>query len=70
MSRHPFRQVDVFGADPYEGNPVAVVLDAAALAQWLLGSGRAAAPYSARQGTALGRRPSSTGCVWSRQRTR
>lgn len=29
MSRHPFRQVDVFGAEPYEGNPVAVVLDAA-----------------------------------------
>lgn len=29
MSRHPLRQVDVFGAEPYEGNPVAVVLDAA-----------------------------------------
>ncbi|HET8969596.1 MAG TPA: PhzF family phenazine biosynthesis protein [Candidatus Nanopelagicales bacterium] len=25
---HPFRQVDVFGAEPYAGNPVAVVLDA------------------------------------------
>ena len=24
----PFRQVDVFGSDPYTGNPVAVVLDA------------------------------------------
>ena len=28
----------------------------ASLAQWLLGSGRASAPYVARQGTALGRR--------------
>ena len=28
----------------------------AALAQWLLGTGRAGAPYVARQGTALGRR--------------
>ena len=28
----------------------------ASLAQWLLGTGRAAAPYVARQGTALGRR--------------
>jgi PhzF family phenazine biosynthesis protein len=27
----------------------------ASLAQWLIGSGRASAPYSARQGTALGR---------------
>ena len=27
----------------------------ASLAQWLLGSGRASAPYIARQGTALGR---------------
>ena len=27
----------------------------ASLAQWLLGSGRAVAPYVARQGTALGR---------------
>ena len=27
----------------------------ASLAQWLLGSGRATAPYVARQGTALGR---------------
>jgi PhzF family phenazine biosynthesis protein len=27
----PFRQVDVFGAEPYRGNPVAVVLDADAL---------------------------------------
>jgi predicted PhzF superfamily epimerase YddE/YHI9 len=27
----------------------------ASLAQWLLGSGRASAPYVARQGTALGR---------------
>lgn len=25
---HPFRQIDVFGADPYAGNPVAVVLAA------------------------------------------
>ncbi len=30
MSR-PFTQVDVFGAEPYAGNPVAVVLDAAGL---------------------------------------
>jgi PhzF family phenazine biosynthesis protein len=26
--RRPFRQVDVFSATPYRGNPVAVVLDA------------------------------------------
>ncbi|WP_084038167.1 PhzF family phenazine biosynthesis protein [Demequina sp. NBRC 110053] len=28
MSAHEFRQVDVFGVDPYTGNPVAVVLGA------------------------------------------
>jgi len=28
MSPHPFRQVDVFGTEPYTGNPVAVVLGA------------------------------------------
>lgn len=28
MIQHPFRQVDVFGAEPYSGNPVAVVLAA------------------------------------------
>ena len=27
-----FRQVDVFGAGPYQGNPVAVVMDASGLA--------------------------------------
>lgn len=31
MSQRPFRQVDVFGTDPYTGNPVAVVLDAEGL---------------------------------------
>ncbi|MDN4481169.1 PhzF family phenazine biosynthesis protein [Demequina muriae] len=31
MSTHEFRQVDVFGTDPYTGNPVAVVLDAEGL---------------------------------------
>ncbi|GAA1702707.1 PhzF family phenazine biosynthesis protein [Microbacterium sediminicola] len=29
--QRPFRQVDVFGQDPYTGNPVAVILDAAGL---------------------------------------
>lgn len=28
MTTHPFRQVDVFGAGAYDGNPLAVVLDA------------------------------------------
>jgi len=28
MSARPFRQVDVFGTDPYTGNPVAVILGA------------------------------------------
>ena len=32
MRMRPFRQVDVFSAEPYRGNPVAVVLDGAGLA--------------------------------------
>ena len=32
MTARAFRQVDVFGSDPYRGNPVAVVLDAEGLA--------------------------------------
>ena len=32
MRTRPFRQVDVFSAEPYRGNPVAVVLDGAGLA--------------------------------------
>lgn len=31
MSARAFKQVDVFGAAPYLGNPVAVILDAAEL---------------------------------------
>jgi PhzF family phenazine biosynthesis protein len=31
MSERPFRQVDVFTADPYRGNPLAVVLDGTGL---------------------------------------
>ncbi|MDN6323872.1 MAG: PhzF family phenazine biosynthesis protein, partial [Corynebacterium sp.] len=30
--QHRFAQVDVFSAEPYRGNPVAVILDAADLA--------------------------------------
>lgn len=31
MQQRPFKQIDVFGAAPYRGNPLAVVLDAAGL---------------------------------------
>jgi PhzF family phenazine biosynthesis protein len=31
MTMRPFRQIDVFGAGPYRGNPVAVILDAEGL---------------------------------------
>ena len=31
MTTRPFRQVDVFGSDPFTGNPLAVVLDAEGL---------------------------------------
>ena len=43
------------GADGLREDPVTGSLNAAA-AQWLLGTGRATAPYVARQGTAMGRR--------------
>lgn len=42
----PFTQVDVFTTTGSLN---------ASVAMWLLGTGRAAAPYVARQGTALGR---------------
>ncbi len=50
-------EVRAFFSDPsgaLREDPVTGSLNAA-VAQWLLGSGRASAPYSARQGTALGR---------------
>lgn len=37
MRTRPFRQVDVFTAEPYRGNPVAVVLDAEGLSDEAMG---------------------------------
>ena len=63
-----------FGPGPaLREDPVTGSLNAAA-AQWLLGTGRATAPYVARQGTALGRRgrvhvAESDGEIWVGGRT-
>ena len=63
-----------FGPGPaLREDPVTGSLNAAA-AQWLLGTGRATAPYVARQGTSLGRRgrvhvSESDGEIWVGGRT-
>ncbi|GAA1466806.1 PhzF family phenazine biosynthesis protein [Microbacterium thalassium] len=61
------------GTGPLIEDPVTGSLNAAA-AQWLLASGRATAPYTARQGTALGRKgviriTESDGDIWVGGRT-